>query len=174
MMITLNLISEQQRRRVRQHWATIELRSIAVTILFVVALASVLLYGARDLLSNTRDLFTTDLRATTAATAVADDDTNTAQILESALAAGTDWYAFLDSVSTAIPNGVQLATLSVDDSGNVRLTGQADTRAALLQLQEKLRASGAIADLYSPVRNLLQPTDVAFELTGRLATTTAP
>jgi hypothetical protein len=174
MMIILNLISNLQRRRVRQRWATTELRSIAVTILFVVVLASVMLYGARDLLSNTRDLFTTDLLATTAATTVADDDTDTAQILESALTAGTDWHTFLVAVSAAVPSGVQLATLSVDDSGNVRLTGQADTRAALLQLQEQLRASGAIADLYSPVRNLLQPNDVVFELTGRLATTTAP
>lgn len=172
MMITLNLISEQQRRQIRQRWAADELRSLSVTTLFVVALASVTLYGARHLLSETRDLFTSGLRTTAEATAVADVDSATAQVLGAALAAGTDWRGFLAIVSAAVPSGITLEGVGVDAGGNVTITGQAATRAALLQLQERLGASGAVDDLYSPVRNLLQPTDISFELTGRLASST--
>lgn len=172
MMITLNLLSEQQRQQIRRHWAADELRSVSVTILFVVGLASVTLYGARHLLSETRDLFTTGLRTTAEATAVAEADSATAQLLTAALAGSTDWRAFLGKISAAVPSGVALDRVEVDASGNVAISGQAATRAALLQLQEQLGASGAVDDLYSPVRNLLQPADISFELTGHLASST--
>lgn len=174
MIITLNLISDQQRRRIRHGLAAGELRSVAVTTLFVAALASVTLFGARHLLSTTRDLFTNDLHATAADAAVADADVAAAELVEATLAAGTDWHAFLATLAAAVPSGVRLSAVSIDPDGSVQLAGQAGTRAALLELLDRLRASGAVADLYSPVRNLLQPTDVTFEITGRLATSTAP
>lgn len=173
MMITLNLISESQRRRIRQRWASDELRSLAVSTLFVVVLASVTLYGARHLLSSTRDLFTSDLRTTAASSNVAEADAATAQVVAAALNADVDWRRFLAKVAAATPADVQLNSISVGEAGDVRVVGTAATREALLRLQDQLRSSGAIADLYSPVRNLLQPTDVSFELTGRLATDAA-
>ncbi len=170
MMITLNLISEGQRRRIRESWAADEARSIAVTTLFVVLLASGTLFGARHLLSAVRDLFATGIRATAQSTAVAEADQAAALQLSAALAHGPDWGSFLERIAAAVPAGVALSNVSVDEDGNVQLSGLAGTRAGLLQLQDQLRSSGAIADLYSPVRNLLQPNDISFELTGRMAT----
>ncbi len=172
MMITLNLISQQQRRRIRERWAADEARSIAVTTLFVVLLASATLFGARHLLSTVRDLFTTGIRASAQAAAVAEADRAVAQQLSAALAQSPDWGEFLEKIAAAVPPGVALSSASVDENGNVQISGFASTRASLLLLQDQIRSSGAIADLYSPVRNLLQPNDISFELTGRMASST--
>lgn len=174
MMITLNLISQQQRQRIRRGWAAAELRSVSVTALFVVVLASATLYGARHLLSSTRDLFDTDVRTTAAATAVAEADAAAAQAVAASLGTDVDWRSFLATVASATPPGVSLDSLAVDDAGAVAIAGEAATRDGLLQLQRNLESSGSLRNLYSPVRNLLQPTDIRFELTAELATSTNP
>jgi hypothetical protein len=172
MMITLNLISDRQRQRVRQRWAADEVRSMAVTAMFVVILASATLFGARHLLSTTRDMFETGLQATADQASISEADQAVARQLSATLNGSVDWADFLRRVAAAVPAGVSLSAVSVDENGNVQLAGRADTRANLLRLQNQLRDGGAVADLYSPVRNLLQPNDISFELTGRLASST--
>jgi hypothetical protein len=173
MMITLNLISPNQRHLLRQRWAVDEVRSLAVSVLFVAAIASAATFSARYLLTTVQDLFTTNARATVAAAAVPDTDVAVAKLVRSGAAADVDWPSFLLRLSTTVPPHVAIASLAVNEDGSIQINGEAEARSDLLAFQQQLESSGIVQHLYSPVANLLQPSHVTFELSAELPSSTA-
>ena len=173
MIITLNLISPEQRSLLRQRGVMDELRGLAVSILFVVIFASTATFFARYLLANISDLFTSNAQATVAATTVKELDTNIAKLINNEINTEINWPNFLVRLSELVSAHVTINTLDVLADGSVQISGEADTRNDLLKFQQQLQDSDVVSHLYSPVKNLLQPAKIIFELTAQLPSSTA-
>jgi Tfp pilus assembly protein PilN len=172
MIITLNLISPEQRGLLRQRGTVDELRGLAVSVLFVVIFASTATFSARYLLTTISDLFTSNAQVTVAATTVKELDTNIAKLISNEINTEVNWPNFLARLSELVPTHVTIDTLDVVVDGSVRISGEADTRSDLLKFQQQLQDSDVVSHLYSPVKNLLQPAKIVFELTAQLPNST--
>jgi Tfp pilus assembly protein PilN len=72
----------------------------------------------------------------------------------------------LRDVATRTPPGVQVTGMDFDvKSRAMRLSGTAVDRDALLAYEEAFRASPFVETLQSPISNLFQKTDIAFQFT---------
>lgn len=69
-------------------------------------------------------------------------------------------------ITEMIPNNITLNHLSIDTEKNkVSLSGHANTRDALIVLQDNLKNSDFFDNLKSPISNLLEKKDIDFNIT---------
>lgn len=168
MIITLNLISPQQRRRLRVQGAIKESRSLSVTILYVVLLVTAIMIYAKNLLQNMSEIFQNNTTPLANSITVNDADKDTAQKISASLKDSILWSDFLVTFAKVVPSDVIIHNIDIGADGSLTISGQAPKRESLLNLQNNLTSSGLIKNLYSPVKNLLQSSNINFELTAQL------
>lgn len=84
------------------------------------------------------------------------DERQTAQI---------NYSTILNQLIQLIPTALQVRGLSLDNSGQMQLTGYAPTREQLLQLKENLENSPDFIQIEFPLSNLLKSREIDFSLT---------
>lgn len=168
MIITLNLISPEQRQNLRRRLAIDELRSLGSTMLLMAILISSLLLGVKYLLRNTADLFQNNTQPLYQATEIKTEDKNILKLVSTQLKRSPQWSNILIQLSQLVPTGINLNTIDVDINGSLRLTGHAKERPQLMEFQKNLTSSSLVKNLYSPVKNLLQPKNIDWEMSAQL------
>lgn len=168
MIITLNLISPEQRKNLRRRLAIDELRSLGSTMILTAILITSLLLATRHLLQSTADLFQSNTQPLTENIVITDEDKNVLKLVSTQLKRSPQWSDILTKLSRLVPSGINLNVVDVDINGNMRLTGHADERAQLTDFQKNLTTSDLIKNLYSPVKNLLQPKNIDWEMSAQL------
>lgn len=79
------------------------------------------------------------------------------------------WSAALNDLGSAVPEGVVLAQIYLNEAGgSFRISGAARTRDALLQFKEIMVNHPAIESLESPLSNFLTKEDINFVFGGKL------
>ena len=69
------------------------------------------------------------------------------------------------SLSTSVPQGVQLNSLEIDYlNKTIRFSGISDTRQNFLDFQELLKKNEMITDLEAPVSDLTKKENIVFNL----------
>lgn len=97
---------------------------------------------------------------------------NRIQGLESA---AIRWSNIVRAVADATPSGIRLSSLTIDTTkSQVTVRGIGTTRAAVLAYQDALSADSRLANIESPLTNLLTDTAVNFSFTIALHTPTTP
>ena len=98
-----------------------------------------------------------------------DDISKTNKTIEDVYALEDGFYLFspvLENLTTLIPEGVYFKNIAVTKTGlKMSINGFAKDREAFLFLKKTLDESGQFSEVYSPISNLLQPTDIDFSLT---------
>ncbi len=78
----------------------------------------------------------------------------------------------LAAIATQVPPGVRLTSLEYDRAKKtLALRGVAATRDALLALQKNLTSTSAYSNVTAPVSNLLERTNITFEMNMQLNVT---
>lgn len=81
------------------------------------------------------------------------------------------WSATLAAVSDVLPAGVTLSTLDLDGiKRSLHLTGVAASRDALLALQRAFSSSTRFKNPTTPVSNLLEQSNITFDMTVDIIT----
>ena len=81
----------------------------------------------------------------------------------------------IDSVMALFPSGIEITQVSFEDASlTVDLEGVADTREALLELQNDLESSLLIEEALLPISNYDQKNDISFQMSLRLNFTQLP
>lgn len=70
----------------------------------------------------------------------------------------------LRALEELTPQEIQFIDISITDSGNVAIVGNAPTRESFLQFKSNLSKSEGIIQLQSPPENILKPEDIRFSL----------
>lgn len=75
------------------------------------------------------------------------------------------WTDVVDNIMALVPPKVRLESLTMEEGGQIRLTGMAATRDDALTMLKSLRETAYLTDVVSPLSNILQKENVNFEFT---------
>lgn len=168
MKTTLNLLPPGKKDELRKSFIFTYAQSMIFLVLLVVGFVSFTLLSVRLLMY--RNL--TDLSRRTAPESdefkrVTDDIrlmNNYMERLDRLSAGSVSWSALYDGLDQLVPPGVVLNRLSVTRDGHIVMAGIGQTRDDVLTLNNSLEASPHFRNIKSPLANILQRTDVHFEL----------
>lgn len=81
-----------------------------------------------------------------------------------------DWTPYLAELSSIVPTGITLNTLSLDqNSGELTLTGDAQTRNNLLDLKKQLETLDWVDVIIIPPTQLTERTNIKFSLSSKIS-----
>lgn len=69
---------------------------------------------------------------------------------------------------TAEQSGILVSEFTIDEKANITIIGNAASRNDLLALEQRLRDSSRFQDIASPLANIVQETNINFNLKGTL------
>lgn len=172
-MITLNLISESLKKEIKFKHLFSFFKKIDYIILIVAILISIMLLTTKFLLSNR---FSTVVEETTLINKnsysynskvkeINDKIKISGQIQDGFIF----WSAFISDLSLNIKEDISLSYLKIDQTTQtLTLRGHAKNRDSLLALKNYIETSNTFRDLNFPVSNLLDKTDISFEITAKI------
>lgn len=143
------------------------------TALFILCIIGIALLGCRWVLQN----YTAELSAkiTTASSRNVETDRKIKNINQSLLQLEEIqqnynlWTPTMAEITKGVPPGVNLINLSIDfNNQSITFAGQADTREALLKLQEQLKTLEIISDIQIPLSILTEKKDIPFSISTKL------
>ncbi|PJE75834.1 hypothetical protein COV04_02725 [Candidatus Uhrbacteria bacterium CG10_big_fil_rev_8_21_14_0_10_48_11] len=169
MILTLNLIPESIKQRVRMQRLYGMLKTtLVVTALFVLVMGIFVLIGRLIL----QQQFTRIVNETTLITAsnrkVEGEirDLNGKVITAKKIITSTNpWAELVYEIVSILPNEVTVHSIGVTDKGQSTITGVATTRDALLAFKDSLEKSPFATDIALPITDLLKREDAPFTIT---------
>ncbi len=164
-MITLNLISPEQKSFLKIKQLSLFLRNLTAAILtFIIIISIVLVLTnnsldlAYNLYKNTPDIFTASSKNAT-------EINKKLKSISTVQNQHTVWSKILISLLNLIPNNIELKNFKIDKTTQVVvIEGTAKTRNDYLNLITALQNSKNIKDLKSPLENLLSKENINFSL----------
>lgn len=172
-MIKLNLVSPAQKKQL-----TIRSLSLAVEngLGLLLFLLTILAIFAIPLKAKLEELSAANTAALAALAAEHNEQTQKFQalnqkitLLEQVKNENYGWDLLLGELATLTPASVALLELTASSQGQqINLIGFADQRDDLIAFQEKLKNSGLLSNLESPLENYLQKEKINFELRANL------
>ena len=178
-MITLNLLSPEQKEYLRYDQTYLYLRSMISLMLLFTIIISGLLLGARLLLQDhyTALLTSTGLvnehnRSIDGEIATLNQKLKQVEVIQSDF---VKWSNVLLSLTQAIPSGVQISYIDLEKNTRAfSLSGVAQTRDNFLTLKTNLESLPYLERVSSPFTSLLRPVNVQFDLTAQLKPSNLP
>lgn len=76
--------------------------------------------------------------------------------------------SFLIELLKESDSDIDLTSISLEKDGSVRMAGNARTRRGLLDFERRLRDSGKLQEISSPLSNLIRETDINFTIRGKI------
>lgn len=74
----------------------------------------------------------------------------------------------LDAIADHGIAGIFVETVTVSEAGAVSITGRAATRKALIDFEEKFKASEYMENISSPLSNIIRESNISFTMQGNL------
>jgi Tfp pilus assembly protein PilN len=180
-MLTLNLLPEPFKEEYRYEKKKRLVMSLGISLCLIVIVLDALFFSTYLFLriyQGTFDDGLVALRQSEVALRLAEVKRNTRALnarisfLDKARSEAVSAGPLLEKVARLVEEGVYLRSVSMDASARtVNILGFAETREAVLALEEALSGSDFVApdSLKSPVKNILKEKDVEFSFTFTLA-----
>lgn len=178
-MITLNIISDQQKAAIQSLKLFRLIRKICFSIFFVLILISLLLLASFLLLEQNRKKLTTEISV---AEKQLNENTQSPKIKES-IDRFNKKLGYLQAIqleyrplsplikvlTKTVPEGVELSSFNLNLSDKTfELSGTSVGRQQLLDFQEQLENTEEFFEINSPLSNLTQKENISFKLTGKI------
>ncbi len=172
-MISLNLISPEQKKDLRYEYIYLSLRILVWIILSVSVILSVIFMSARILLEDNYATVLQQLTIVNQKNLDLDQEINTintslkqvANIQKNFI----KWSDFLIELTGAISANITLSSLTIEkQDATLNLSGQAVTREDFLKLKTSLESLPYLSEINSPITNLLVKKNVKFQLTAKI------
>ncbi len=172
-MISLNLLSPAEKLDASLKWNYLIVRNIVIMLLVLAIIISGILHAAKIALTNHADDIRRQAELISAEHLGANNRINTINSIITELQTIQNSYKPVNPVMNAIladiPDGIQLTNFRLDvSSQQVILVGKAETRDSLLQLESQLKQNQIVKDIEVPLSNLLQKSNINFNLVGTL------
>ena len=74
----------------------------------------------------------------------------------------------LDAIVEHGVAGIAVETITVTETGAISITGRAATRKALIDFEEKFKASEYMENISSPLSNIIRESNISFTMQGNL------
>jgi Tfp pilus assembly protein PilN len=164
-MISLNLISPEQKKSLKTKRAYLLLKNLSSVILILTVLISIILiltYNSLDIeynlspnTKNSMDLDEKEIQM------INDQLKDIITIQNQSLV----WSNILISITSLIPEGIEINSLEIDKTTQlVKISGLAKARNDYLNLISALKNADNLENIQSPIKNLLSKEDINFTL----------
>ncbi|NTW22070.1 PilN domain-containing protein [Candidatus Falkowbacteria bacterium] len=167
-MITLNLISEQKKKEIKIKHLHLLLKKIDLVVIIFVCLIAILILVAKILLQNT---FNTTIDQTTLITKNTQGSASKVRDINNKITSvdqvQTDfivWTKLLDQLATSTPDDIVFTSVKASSDKNIRITGVAKTRDALIALKNSYEDVVMFDKFDFPLSNMLQKENINFEI----------
>ncbi len=172
-MISLNLISPEQKNDLRYEYIYLSLRTLVWMVLSVTIMLSAIFISARLMLENNYVTVVQQLTMVNQKNLGLDQEINKINLSLKEVASiqkeFVKWSNFLIELTRAIPSNIIIASLNIEKSNmTINIQGQAQTREDFLKLKENLESLSYLSEVSSPISNLLTKTNVEFQLTAKI------
>ncbi len=168
MRITLNLLPPEKKKALRTGLVMAYTQTIVFIIFLVVVFVSGTLMSVRLMLSG--DYETISKQEATANSSETTDIVTAIKQINSYLKEIDDtqrgfvpWSTVIENITPLIPNDVQVERISISSEDKILLSGVAQTRDGALLLLKRLKEQPYLSNVLSPLSNILQRQNVAFD-----------
>lgn len=171
--LTLNLLSEEDKKQIKSDLTLYVIRDIVLLILFTITIVAILfVVSARTLDANYREIIQATSLAESEQPAFQQRVLDISEKSESLFKAGSTWEPiskYVSEVARSVKPPSILFSLTVNrDQRAITLVGHSDTRARVLEIAKQLETLPFAASVESPLSNILQPTNIQFQFTIRM------
>lgn len=87
--------------------------------------------------------------------------------LKASVSQESNAYETLDTLSPQM-EGIAISSVTVNKTGDIAIQGKAATRSDLLAFESRLRESGKLQKIFTPLSNIIRETNITFSLQGKL------
>ncbi|MFA6428312.1 MAG: PilN domain-containing protein [Candidatus Buchananbacteria bacterium] len=174
MMITLNIISPQQKEDLKLKKLYHEARNLITIILLFTIIAAIMVLVARYILQKEfyelvkqNTLVSQSNQKINRQIRTLNQQVTTVDKIQTQY---KDYHAFLGNFFQLVPSGIQLYYFKINSEQITELKGRATTRDALLTFKQALEKNPGLSNINLPVSNLLDQTNLNFSLTCKITT----
>lgn len=162
-MIRLNLLSEKEKEQIKKDMLAAEVANSVLAIFVVVVLIAIVFFFGQKYL-NYRIENMAKYAPTTDENAVDEINKKMGQIIE-LQKDYLKWSVLLKDVIALVPENIKINSLELSkENKKIMLYGLAESRTDYLKLEDNLRNSALVADIKSPVSNLLRRNNIDFSI----------
>jgi len=167
MRISLNLLPPQKKKALQNELILAHFQTIGLILFITVGFSlGILLVVRQQLAINYQDLKRRSVDSTSVeTTATLDDIKQTNALLrriDGIQKEYVPWSDVIEAVTAVMPPDIRIENLDIDQDGNIRLAGVAQTRDSALELLSRLKSAPFLTDVVSPLSNILQRENVNF------------
>lgn len=171
--LMLNLLSEDDRKRIKSDILLYVVRDILFIILFMTLIVAILfIVSKRALDANYRDIVYAAKRAETEQSLFQQRVKELSTKSESLIRIQSTWQPispFIASLSDGIRKPSTLSSAAIDiQKRTIEIIGHANTRTDVLTIQKSFEQLPFVASVDSPLTNILQSSDIDFQFTLHL------
>jgi Tfp pilus assembly protein PilN len=167
MQASLNFLSPEKKSELRAGFALAYAQTSLLILCLIVAFASGVLFALRLFVSSSFDELDARVQKTS-------DDSKTVSTEVDKMNAYLGrvdryqrrfvaWSPVVASIARSMPPGTQISSLLIAPDGSIQLGGTSQTREGVLALQENLKKNALFKNVSSPLSNILQERNVAFQ-----------
>jgi Tfp pilus assembly protein PilN len=172
-MITLNLLSEDLKKKNKIRRIYIAFKKISCVLILVLLLVSLSLLFSKIIMQN---YFNTIVEQTTLVTKNSQGFNNkvkeinySVNYLSQIQNDFTAWTVILKDITERMPNNITLSSLKLNKDGkSIIIKGRAATRESLLSLKDKLNDSPYVENIEIPLKDILEKENINFEISANL------
>lgn len=172
-MLTLNLISNEQKKEIKMKRLYEFLKKIFCVLLILTCLMAIVFLSAelilRDEFADTvqqTSLVTINSRGFDVKISNINHQVNTASSIQKNY---TAWPPLIKEIAAKTPADIKLDSLAINgDKKTIQLKGAAKYRENLLEFKKQLEDSGKYKNIALPLQNILQKENVSFDISIEL------
>ncbi|MBI3120307.1 MAG: hypothetical protein HYZ08_01685 [Candidatus Kerfeldbacteria bacterium] len=178
-MIQLNLLSDQDRTRIRWQWRAIVLKRLLGVVGFCAILTIVLVVVANAMVD--RDIEKTLQQFSDVQTLLSEEQSTNgflqrqkdldqlAQVLKTVDEHPIVWSSVIQRIHDAIPAGVKLKELEISSDQTVHLLGTVENREIFLAVRPALEETGLFVSVDLPLSSLFSEGQIPLDMTLSLS-----
>lgn len=177
-MITLNLISEKEKKVLKEKRFFIITKGVSSVLIVVVIILAGVLFFDKMLLAENIKTIETDIKdeesliltqqGTTLEKSIKELNSQL-QSIDNIQKSHLNLTLIIVKLAKLIPVNVQIDTLTLDkDTKIFSIKGLAKTRESLLELQNNLKSSSDFTKITAPITNITEKENIRFEYTGEV------
>lgn len=172
-MLTLNLVSTEQKKEIKLRHVYGFVKTINFTLIIITITIAIILLVAKIILQSK---FNEVVSQTTLVTKTNQGYNNNVReinnklnFIEKIQNEFIPWSSLIKNLADITPADISLSYLKLDALGQtIKIRGNAKLRGSLLNFKERLEATGYFKEIDFPIRNILERENIDFEINAKL------
>ncbi|KKR91720.1 MAG: hypothetical protein UU95_C0027G0006 [Parcubacteria group bacterium GW2011_GWC2_42_12] len=172
-MLTLNMVSAEQKKEIRLRHIYGFVKTINLTLIIITIAIAIILLAAKIILQSK---FNDTISQTTLVTKTNQSYNNNIREINNKLnfiakiqTEFIPWSNLIKSLAEITPADINFYYVKLDSlEQTIKINGRAGLRSSLLNFKEKMKATAYFKEIEFPIKNILEKENIDFEINAKL------